>query len=165
MAYQVLDLGHQLFAAWFAASCLLLVFVFIRTHLQFATICVDERGVHARRFGLTWRSIAWNHVRRIARIREYDPVSRSAKNYYYIFDSKLRRNANVRKLSSNMHNGPIMFSDQIEELNNLVGVVNEHSLRHGIELVAVDRVADAAQATTLWRKMEPVEQEHKIARL
>jgi hypothetical protein len=131
-------------ADWWDAVIVLLVALFplllSRAVLTRASIVVDERGISTQAFGIKTRSIAWNDVKKIMKVRV-------SNGYSYVdnfsIQDKIAR-IFICRLFINFC-GNVVFSQDIRDLRYLLDEINFYARRYKIPLFVLD--AEGATAT------------------
>jgi hypothetical protein len=160
-SYAGFAVGGVAFGISFLAMTSFLAVFAIGVYRQFATICIDDEAISAKRFGFVLKRIPWNRIRKISKVREYDPASRTFRMNFYILEASRPQNFHLRKLLSNTPCGGILFEERIVGVQELLGSINGRVSESGAEIVEVDRERDSSLGKTLWQKMEPAEHEVK----
>jgi hypothetical protein len=133
--------------------------------IKYATIFISDQGISAFRFGRIWRFIPWAAVKKIVRVIYFDPGVQKPLQTYYVQDTERNLQNNLRAIRANFRNGPLTFNERILDYRKLLNLVNEFARQNNIRLVEIDRFAASQQSRSLWRQIEPKEQEVNIEML
>lgn len=111
------------------AGYVLLIPFYINARLLVSRICVGADGAKWITFGFTWKTIPWSAVKKIRRLKSYNVFARRELNTYVI-DLRLSNTLYI------LPNGPIVFDETIEKLDDLLSLINKYAIEHHINIVA-----------------------------
>jgi hypothetical protein len=124
-----------------AVLCLLfaigIVLLIALTSLTYAPIDISDEGIAAYKLGWKMKSTRWQDVKKIQKMRFWNMGARAYQDRFYVYDGDF---GTRRKLMVNLR-GPIVFTDEIRELRELLDRINGYARRYSFPLVALDQEA------------------------
>ncbi len=127
-------IGVAVLCLLFAIGIALLI---VLTSLTYALIGISDDGITAYKLGWKMKSIRWQDVKKIQKMRFWNMGARAYQGRFYVYDGDF---GTRRKLMVNLR-GPIVFTDEIRELRELLNRINGYARRHGFPLVVLDQEA------------------------
>jgi len=134
--------GVAILCLLFAIGIALLIAL---TSLTYAPIGITDDAITAYKLGRRMKSIRWQDVKKIQKIRFWNMGARAYQDRFYVYDDDF---GTRRRLLFNLR-GPFVFTDEIRELRDLLNSINSYARRHGFPLVVSDQ--EAASKTAVQR--------------
>lgn len=106
-------IGVAVLCLLFAIGIALLI---VLTSLTYALIGISDDGITAYKLGWKMKSIRWQDVKKIQKMRFWNMGARAYQGRFYVYDGDF---GTRRKLMVNLR-GPIVFTDEIRELRELL---------------------------------------------
>ena len=127
-------IGVAILCLLFAVGIALLI---VLTSLTYAPIGISDDGIAAYKLGWKMKSVRWPDVKKIQKMRFWNMGARAYQDRFYVYDGDF---GTRRKLMVNLR-GPIVFTDEIRELRELLNRINGYARRYGFPLVVLDQEA------------------------
>ncbi len=112
-------------------GCGLFVPLYINAKLMLSTLCVDDEGITATAFGLTWKVMMWENVREVRSSQWTNPGSSKPTRRYFIYSTSGDR-LYLRK------GGPIVFNETIIGIESLLDILRKKGHQHGFTIVSLE---------------------------
>jgi hypothetical protein len=112
---------------------LLFLPLYINARFSLSTIRVDEFTIGARVCNVEWRTIAWSSVKRIRKLSAYN-IALKRESYTIAIDQSETSRYFLLK------NGPISFSDFIDDFESLISFINHIITKHKIDVFVPERI-------------------------
>ncbi|MEI9997346.1 MAG: hypothetical protein WDM91_22315 [Rhizomicrobium sp.] len=133
--------------------------------LMCSSIVSGDDGIAAHNFGRNLRFIRWQDVTVVKKSRRWNPGARAFQDVFYVFDSVY---SSLQERMVNLR-GPIVFSDRISGLRDLLDDINQAAHQYHFPLVALDQEAARTQAIAtdagIYRRTVPKVNEAPLAEL
>jgi len=133
----LLTAGSAIVGAFLALFGPCLLFLSAFGSLMCSSIAISDEVIAAHNFGRTLRSIRWEDVTKITKVRRWNAGSRSYEDVFHIYDGDFSA---LRERMVNWR-GPIVFSDKIRRVRDLLDRINGSAQRHHFPLVTLDQQA------------------------
>jgi hypothetical protein len=156
---------HHIFGIFFIAFGTLLFVLTAYGLFMSSSILISDDGIKAANFGRPLKIIRWQDVTKVIKLRGWNNGSYSYEDTYYIFDGNFgawrERMVNWR--------GPIVFSERIRKLREVLDKINNYSHRFGFPLFVVDEEAatklSAQEGAGYWRRVAQEVDEVRVPNL
>lgn len=127
-----------------------------------APIHISDEGIAASKMGWTTKGICWQDVISVKKRHLYNPASLRYDDTFYVNDRDYR---GPLYWFPNLY-GPIIFSDQLCDVRDLLDRINGYARRFGFPLVVVDeeaaKRAAALHSAGFWQRMVPKVDESRV---
>jgi hypothetical protein len=156
------SIGVAVLCLLFAVGIALLIVI---AALTYAPISISDYGIVTYKLGWRMKSIRWQDVTKIQKMRFWNMGARAYQDRFYVYNGDF---GTRRRLLVNLR-GPIVFTDEIRELRDLLNRINSYARRHGFPLVVSDQEAAsnaaAQKGAGYLERVAPTPEEVRVSEL